>query len=203
MVGKRLLFTAQVSERINQRTRYAMNEKADAWQMELTQITWDVDTLLNGYDLTTLNQKPGPEKWSPMQVVHHLVLVNRSYFPIFDQLIEQRYKAPLLGKIPFYGRKLGELILSANQKPAPIKTFSPWEPSNSLHDKELLQAFVDTQHRLSAYLQELEPYFNRGLMIASPANRWLVYPLDTAIDIIIAHEKRHCKQLKSLLASEK
>jgi len=180
-----------------------MNEKADAWQMELTQITWDIDTLLNGYDLTTLNQKPAPEKWSPMQVVQHLVLVNRSYFPIFDQLIEQRYKAPLLGKIPFYGRKLGELILSANQKSTPVKTFSLWEPGNSTLDLDLLQAFVDTQHRLSAYIQKLEPYFDRGLMIASPANSWLVYSLDTAIDIIIAHEKRHYKQLKSLLAAEK
>ncbi|WP_375583287.1 DinB family protein [Cyclobacterium xiamenense] len=179
-----------------------MNDKADAWQMELTRITYTVDKLMHDYDLTTLNRKPDPKTWSPMQVLQHLILVNRSYFPTFDQLIAKQYKAPLLGKISFYGRKLGELILAANKKPARIKTFGPWEPTDTLHNNELLQAFVDTQHRLSAYVQELEPFFGRGLMIASPANRWLVYPLDTAIDIIIAHEKRHCKQLKSLLAAE-
>ena len=48
-----------------------MKEKADAWQMELTKITWQFENVLEEYDLTTLNLKPGPRKWSPMEIIHH------------------------------------------------------------------------------------------------------------------------------------
>ncbi|EPR70808.1 DinB family protein [Cyclobacterium qasimii] len=84
-----------------------MKEKADAWQMELTKITWDFEKLLEEYDLTTLNLKPSPGKWSPMEIIDHLIKVNVSYFSIFDRIIDQNFKEPLLGKLPFYGKKDG------------------------------------------------------------------------------------------------
>ncbi|MDN3690693.1 DinB family protein [Cyclobacterium jeungdonense] len=179
-----------------------MNEQADTWQMELTQLTWEFDKLANEYDLTTLNQRPNPENWSPMEILHHLVRVNESYFPIFDQIIQGKYKSPLLGNLPFYGKKMGEMILSANKKPVKIKTFARWEPTAGMHNQDLLNTFFETQHLLSVYIQKLDPYFNQKQMIASPANKWIVYPLDTTIEIMLTHEKRHCDQIKSILVSE-
>lgn len=178
-----------------------MNEQADTWQMQLTQLTWEFEKLVKDYDLTTLNQKPNPEKWSPLEILLHLVRVNKSYFPIFDLIIQDAYKSPLLGKLPFYGRKMGELILSANKKPVKIKTFARWEPEAGMHNQDLLTTFFETQHELSGYIQKLDPYFNQKVTIASPANKWIVYPLDTAIEIMLTHEQRHLNQLKTLLLS--
>ena len=174
-----------------------MKEKADAWQMELTKITWQFENVLEEYDLTTLNLKPGTRKWSPMEIIHHLITVNASYFPIFDQIIDQNFKPPKLGKLPFYGKKMGELILSAMNKNAKIKTSRSWEPIEKTHNNDLKVVFFNKQDQLSNYIQKLEPYLGQKLMIYSPANKWIVYPLDTAIEIILSHEKRHLSQIKN------
>ncbi|MBI0400529.1 MAG: DinB family protein [Cytophagales bacterium] len=176
-----------------------IKEKADAWQMELTEITWQYEKILEDFDLTTLNVKPSPEQWSPMEIVHHLILVNTSYFPIFDQIILQRYKSPLMGKLPFYGSKMGNIILASMNKSSKIKTFNSWKPSDKLHNNDLKIKFFTQQDLLSNYLQKLEPFLGKNLMISSPANKWIVYPLDSAIDIILAHEKRHLSQIKNIL----
>ncbi|WP_339924969.1 DinB family protein [uncultured Cyclobacterium sp.] len=173
-----------------------MKEKADAWQMELTKITWEFEKLLEEYDLTTLNLKPGPGKWSPMEIIDHLIKVNASYFPIFKQIIDQNFKQPLLGKVPFYGKKIGEQILSAMNKNTKAKTFSSWEPLEKIHNNDLKGHFFDKQDQLSNYILKLEPFLDQKIMIYSPANKWIVYPLDTAIKIILSHEKRHLSQIK-------
>jgi len=168
--------------------------------MELTQLTWEFEKLLNDYDLTRLNQKPNSLQWSPMEIIHHLVLVNTSYFPIFDQLVENTYKSPLLGKIPFIGKKMGKMILDATKKPMKIKTFKTWEPPGStIYNNDLLAAFYRQQDELSGYIQQLDPFLDQNLMINSPASNWIFYPLDDAFDIIINHEKRHLAQIQSLL----
>lgn len=176
-----------------------IKEKADAWQMELTKITWQYEKILEDIDLTTLNLKPGPDQWSPMEIVHHLILVNSSYFPIFDQIIQKRYKSPWMGRLPFYGSKMGNIILASMNNSTRIKTFNSWKPADKLHNNDLKIKFFKQQDQLSNYLQALEPFLDKNLMIRSPANKWIVYPLDTGIDIILAHEKRHLSQIKNLL----
>lgn len=39
----------------------------------------------------------------------------------------------------------------------------------------------------------------KGVVISSPANKNIVYKLDKAFEIIIAHEKRHFEQSKDVL----
>ncbi|SHM78951.1 DinB superfamily protein [Cyclobacterium lianum] len=176
-----------------------MKEKADTWQMELTQITWEFEKLLSAHDLTRLNQKPDPNHWSPMEMIQHLILVNTSYFPIFDRLKNNTHKSPLLGKVPFVGKQMGKMILTATKKPMKTKTFKSWEPSGSSYNNDLLTAFFKQQDELSGYIQQLDPLLDRNTMISSPASDWIVYTLDDAFEIIIHHEKRHLSQLKSLL----
>jgi hypothetical protein len=178
-----------------------IKEKADAWQMELTEITWQYEKILEDFDLTSLNLKPGPNHWSPMEIVQHIILVNTSYFPIFDQIIQQQYKSPFMGKLPFYGSKMGDIILSSMNKSSKIKTFNSWKPSDKLYNNDLKTKFFKQQDQLSNYLQKLEPFLGKNIMISSPANKWIVYPLDMAIEIILAHEKRHLSQIKNLLKS--
>lgn len=57
-----------------------------------------------------------------------------------------------------------------------------------IHQNELI-------HRIE-YAQGL---IEKGVVISSPANRNIVYKLETAFDIIVSHEKRHIEQSKELL----
>lgn len=176
-----------------------MKEKADTWQMELTQLTWKFDKLLRDFDLTRLNQKPAPQHWSPLEIIHHLILVNTSYFPTFDQLAENVHKSPIMAKIPFIGKKMGQMILEATKKPQKIKTFKTWEPSRSTYNNDLLAAFSRQQDELSGYIQDLDHLLDQNIMIRSPAKDWIIYSLDDAFEIIISHEKRHLNQLEKIL----
>ncbi|EPR70807.1 hypothetical protein ADICYQ_0803 [Cyclobacterium qasimii M12-11B] len=94
---------------------------------------------------------------------------------------------------------MGEQILSALNKEARFKTFRAWEPIEKTHNNDLKADFRNKQDQLSNYILQLEPYLGNNLMITSPGNKWIVYPLDTAIEIILSHEKRHLSQIKKQL----
>jgi hypothetical protein len=40
---------------------------------------------------------------------------------------------------------------------------------------------------------------DKGTIISSPANKIIVYKLEIAFDIIVAHEKRHLEQAREVL----
>lgn len=167
--------------------------------MKITEISWSYEQVLKDIPNSKFNWKPTPKEWSVAETIDHVMRVNRSYFPTFDQIIAHAHKPPLLGRIPFLGRKTGELILKSMYSPSKTKTFPVWKPAKSLIDPAIIRRFLDLQHELSAYIQKLEPYFGNDLMIKSPASPWVVYTLDQTIPIILAHEERHLKQVKNII----
>ena len=176
-----------------------MKEIADQWQMRITELSWAFEQALNALPPSNFNWKPQPDVWSIAEIVDHLNRVNRSYFPAFERILAKKHQKPVLGYLPFLGNKVGDLILRSMSKPDRVKTFATWEPADSLLDPRIIRDFHEIQHELSAYIQKLDPYFETNLMISSPINKWIVYPLDTAIPIILAHENRHLEQIKQRL----
>ena len=81
--------------------------------------------------------------------------------------------------------------------PKKVKTFPMWEPRHSLIDPSIGDKFLEQQVDLSSYIELLDPFLEKNLMIPSPANSLVVYQLDQAIAIILAHEKRHLEQIKN------
>ncbi|MCB9210303.1 MAG: DinB family protein, partial [Ignavibacteriales bacterium] len=57
------------------------------------------------------------------------------------------------------------------------------------------------QKELKKFIEENEDLIMHKTIISSPANRNLIYTFDTAINIIIDHEKRHYYQAKETLES--
>lgn len=178
-----------------------MRDKSDAWQMEITTINWEFENLLMDLGLNEINHKPHPTSWSIAQNLSHLIRVNESYYPIFDQLIKGQYKTPMMGKIPIMVNAMGNLLFRAMRSKLKTKTFEIWTPASKEYEIDIVAEFSNHQMELSAYLQKLDPYFESNLVIHSPVNQLLVYSLDKSIDIIIAHEKRHLQQCKNLVGS--
>nr|MBI1230145.1 DinB family protein [Cytophagales bacterium] len=176
-----------------------MKEIADNWQMEITEISWAYEQLLNAIPGPAFNMRKTPEMWSPGEIIDHLYTLNASYFPIFDSILAGNYHKPLAGYVPFLATKVGEMLLKAMQNPKKTKTLPLWEPRHSLIDPVEGKKFLDQQDQLSAYIEKLDPYLEKNLIIASPASRFVVYPLDQAIAILLAHEKRHLQQLEETM----
>jgi uncharacterized damage-inducible protein DinB len=148
-----------------------------------------------------LNWKPHSNMWSIAQNLEHVIIINESYYPVFTSLKTGTYKTPFIAKFSFLVRFLGNTILKSVQpdRQKKMKTFPIWEPSTSTDIVEILQRFNNHQNELIQKIDEVKEFIEQGCVISSPANRNIVYTLETALDIIVAHEQRHIEQAKEVL----
>lgn len=79
-----------------------------------------------------------------------------------------------------------------------MKTFPIWEPAISLIRGDILDQFEKHQQALKHLITSSEDLMENGTVISSPANRMIVYKLETAFDIMVAHEKRHLEQAREI-----
>jgi len=162
----------------------------------LDEITERFLVQFKGLSSPELNWKPSPEKWSIAQILDHIITINESYYPTFDALLKDEYKLSFLAKIGFLVNWFGNIILKSVEpnRRKKIKTFSIWEPSKSDINEDILNHFLIHQKELKKRLSQLEKHIEDGSVIASPANKNIVYKLSKAIEIIISHEIRHYNQ---------
>jgi len=149
-----------------------------------------------------LNKKVDKKTWTINQVLNHLVKINSSYFPIFEQVSKGKYSTPILGNIGFYAKYLGKSILKSvrpeNKKK--IKTAQIWTPKKESFDESQIYDFMKIQESLKNHIEEMEKWIARDIVIHSPMSRNLVYPITDALNIIVTHEERHLDQLKRIKA---
>ncbi|MDR5589609.1 DinB family protein [Christiangramia sp. SM2212] len=147
-----------------------------------------------------LNWKPGPETWSIAENMEHLIILNESYFPGFERLNRGNYDLPFIARFGFVVKFFGNLILKSvnpdrNKK---MKTFPLWQPSKSNFSKEILNRFETHQNKLKEEILSTEHHIKENAVISSPANKNIVYKLETAFEILISHEKRHYNQANEI-----
>lgn len=152
-----------------------------------------------------LNWKPHPDSWSIAQNLDHLIVVNETYYPILDALLAGTYRPSFLARIGFMVTFLGKTVLKAVQpdRQKKMKTFPIWEPGTSEVGDDILERFLRHQHELKLKIEGSKALLEQGVVIASPANRNIVYTLETAFDIIVSHEQRHLEQAKEVLEAMK
>ncbi|MBS0000923.1 MAG: DinB family protein [Cyclobacteriaceae bacterium] len=175
------------------------------WNHKIQKTTASIMTEFGKLSEEDLNWKPGPDRWSIAQVMDHVMTTNESYFPIFDQIKEDTYTTPLMGRIPFITSMMGKMILkyvNPGMKKK-TKTFRPWEPAQSRISADITGRFQQHQQDLMVRINSLEKYLDRKYIISSPINRNIVYSLDDAIEIIVAHEERHLNQAREVLEARK
>jgi hypothetical protein len=149
---------------------------------------------------TQLNFKPDSFTWSIAQNVEHLIKINSSFFPIFEQLFSETYQKPWTAHIPGYAPLVGRMVLNSvnPDRKKKMKTQGIWEPSHSITPGDALARFKSNHSKIMAWATKLGPEF-KSTPIPSPASKLMVYPLDTLWDIICVHEVRHFKQAQALL----
>ncbi|TBW27168.1 DinB family protein [Gramella sp. KN1008] len=148
-----------------------------------------------------LNWKPDAGTWSIAQNIDHLIQLNRSYFPIFEKLKKGKQDLPFIARFGFVVSFFGKMIKKSvePERNRKMKTFSLWEPRKDSFAKSILQDFQANQEELKGYISDSDDFIHQNMVISSPANRNIVYKLETAFDIIITHEERHYNQAKEIL----
>jgi hypothetical protein len=148
-----------------------------------------------------LNWKPNSTVWSIAQNLDHLIVTNESYYPVLASLKAGTYKTPFIAKIGFIVSFLGKTVLNAVQpdRKKKMKTFPTWEPTASNVNSDILNRFQNHQIELIQKIDGAKELIEKGVVISSPANKNIVYKLETAFDIIVSHEQRHLEQAKEIL----
>jgi hypothetical protein len=172
------------------------------WTTELDSITEQFISQFGTLTNEQLNWKPDPNTWSIAQNLDHLIVVNETYYPVLNSLKEGKYKAPFISKIRFLVSFFGKTILKAVQpdRRKKMKTFPIWEPGVTQIEGDILKKFENHQKELKQKIEDAKELADKGAIISSPANRNIVYKLETAFDIMVSHEKRHLEQAKEVLA---
>lgn len=179
-----------------------MEAKIKNWQQELEEITNDFEKDFQGVSPSLWDRVIDDHTWSIAENVRHLIVINESYFPIFGQLVKGDYEKPFAAKIRFLANLTGNMILKSVDPGNPKKqlTLAMWNPNKlpPAPANELMEKFKQHQKELSGWIERLQPFLEEKQIIHSPANRMIAYPLETAIKIIISHEKRHLQQARKL-----
>lgn len=169
----------------------------------ITHIDQTTDSFVNLFGSLTredLNWKPNPETWSIAQNIDHLIVINQSYFPILADMRAGRFKPPFPARFGFVVSFLGKTILNAVEptRTKKTKTFAIWEPSTSQIPGDIVQRFAKHQAQLKREIEASKTLLDAEAVICSPANKNIVYPLETAFDVIVTHEQRHLNQAKAV-----
>jgi len=171
------------------------------WSQEIDKITMDAEILFSKLGSEQLSWKSNSQTWSIAQNMEHLIVVNETYYPVLASLKEVTYKTPLIAKIGCMVSFLGKIVLKAVQpdRQKKMKTFPIWEPGVNQMEGHILERFEKHQKELKQKIEDARELLEIETIISSPANRNIVYKLETAFDIIVTHEKRHLEQAKEVL----
>ena len=173
----------------------------DKWTTKIDQITNDFQKTFGMLTINQLNWKPNEQTWSIAQNMDHLIVINESYKPVIASIRQGTYKLPFIGKIGFMVNFLGRTVLGAvtPDRRKKMKTFPIWEPTKGRLKPDILDRFVKHQTELKTLISDSKDLLENGVVISSPANKNIVYKLETAFDIIVTHETRHLEQAKEIL----
>jgi len=176
--------------------------KMKHWINQINQTTTDFKAIFGTLTKDELNWKPNPETWSIAQNIDHLIVINQSYFPLLTDLKTGKFKRPFMARFGFIVSFLGKMILNTvkPETKKKIKTFAIWEPTESKISGDIINQFSNHQDQLKQEMEATKNLIKQGAVISSPANKNIVYSLETAFDIITTHELRHLEQAKEVLA---
>ena len=171
------------------------------WNAHLDQITELFFANFGSLSAEQLNWKPNWQTWSIAQNIDHLIVVNETYYPVLTSLKKGTYKTPLIAKVGFIVSFLGKTILASvsPERKKKMKTFPFWEPAASQLKDDILKEFEKHQTELKLNIEASKEFVEKGVVISSPANKNIVYKLETAFDILVSHEQRHLEQAKEVL----
>lgn len=177
----------------------------DRWSKEINKITSDFITKFGKRDFQQLNKRPDNKSWSIAQIINHLIITNESYYSVIEAIRKGSYKIPVTGRVGFLVNFFGKLVLKTVQPDTvkKVKTFNIWEPPSSEIPDDILDKFKNHQSDLIRVISGCDDLLESRTIISSPVNRNMVYKLETAFDILVAHERRHYNQAERLSSNFK
>ena len=143
-----------------------------------------------------VNWKPGEREWSIGQCFDHLIVSNRPYVPIFEEILAGRRRPRVWERMPLVPRLFGRLLISTLRPDSgrKVKARPGFYPSSSDLAPAIVGTFLEEHERLRRLMAASRGLDLDGITITSPVSGFVTYSLMDACRIIVVHEQNHFVQ---------
>jgi hypothetical protein len=143
-----------------------------------------------------VNWKPGENEWSIGQCFDHLIVSNRPFEPIFEEILAGRRRRRLWERVPLLPGVFGGLIIDTLRPDSgrKVKARPAFYPSSSHIDPAIITTFLAQQERLLRLMEASRGLDLEAITVTSPVARIITYSLLDACRIIVVHEQNHFVQ---------
>jgi hypothetical protein len=150
-----------------------------------------------------LNWKPGETDWSIGQCFEHLVISNRPYLGIFDEILAGRRRPRLWERVPVLPRIFGRMLVKTLRPDSGrnVKARPAFRPSSTHITPTIVRTFLDQQTRLLGLMEASRRLDLDRITITSPVLPLVTYSLMDACRIIVVHEQNHFVQAMRVTAT--
>jgi hypothetical protein len=149
---------------------------------------------------TQADWRPAPERWSVGEVLHHLVLSNRSFALVVGKLVERGRREGLAAQ-PDARRSWPRLRTIADVNASgPVKNPDRVTPTHGLPIEQLRRELVESHRSVESQIPDFVGLDLAALRFPHPLGFEL--NLYQWADITGAHERRHLRQIEMVLAGE-
>jgi len=142
--------------------------------------------------------RPAPERWSVGEVLHHLILSNRSFARVVARLVAGGRREGLTAH-PDGRRSWPRLRAVADIKASgPVKNPDRVTPTHGLPVEQLRRELLESHRAVALQIPDLAGLDLAALRLPHP----LGFELNVFqwADITGAHERRHLRQIEAVLA---
>lgn len=152
-----------------------------------------------------LSWKSDQDSWSIGQIIEHIILINESYFEVFEKLKTGSLKVPFTARFKFANSFFIKLLSHATEpsRQKKMKTMNLWNPGKAEISKDVFERFSSNQKTLKDYISGLEKHIKNKSIIYSPMFKGITFPVDEFIEELVNHELRHFNQAKGVLGKLK
>lgn len=158
----------------------------------------------SGLSTRQINWQPDAGEWSIAQCFDHLVISNRPYIPLIEQIREGRKRPRLQERLPLFRTLFARLILRTLRPDSGRKARARQAllPSSSQIEPDVIPSFLEQQDRLLALMAATRGLDLDRITVTSPVFGLVTYSLMDAYRIVVAHEQNHFVQARRVMESK-
>jgi len=151
-----------------------------------------------------VNWKPSEREWSIGQCFDHLIISNRPFVPIFEEILAGRRRRRIWERMPLLPRLFGGLLINALRADSGrrVKARPAFYPSSSHIAPAIIATFLEQQERLLRLMEACRGLDLDEITITSPVVHFVTYSLMDACRIIVVHEQNHFVQATRVMESQ-
>jgi DinB superfamily len=151
-----------------------------------------------------VNWKPSEGEWSIGQCFDHLIISNRPYVQLFEEILTGRRRQRAWERMPLLPRLFGRLLINTLRPDSgrKAKARPAFYPSSGHIASAIITTFLEQQERLMSLMETSRELDLEGITITSPVLRFVTYSLMDACRIIVVHEQNHFVQATRVRESQ-